>query len=103
MVCPRIKKEIHTSNTPPPVLVEWTEEDEVELKNSRHGKYLRFATGFLTLGGNLLRVNRFFLRFVSATHKHKRDAGTLQCMRLITNHKFATEVEGNKCATTNCY
>ena len=60
MVCPRIKKEIHTSNTPPPVLVEWTEEDEVELKNSRHGKYLRFATGFLTLGGNLLRVNRFF-------------------------------------------
>ena len=24
-------------------------------------KYLRFATIYLTLGGNLLRVNRFFL------------------------------------------
>ena len=30
-------------------------------------KYLRFATGFLTLGGNLLRVNCFF-QFASATH-----------------------------------
>jgi hypothetical protein len=33
-------------------------------------QYLRFATSFLTLGGNLLRVNRFFL-FAFVIHKHK--------------------------------
>ena len=41
-------------------------------------KYLRFATGFLTLEGNLLWVNRFFsFRFASVKHKHKKwDVGT---------------------------
>ena len=35
-------------------------------------KYLRFATGFLTLGGNLLRVNVFFLICVCDTQTQIR-------------------------------
>ena len=35
-------------------------------------KYLRFATSFLTLGGNLLRVNRFFSICVCDTQTQMR-------------------------------
>ncbi len=35
-------------------------------------KYLRFASIFLTLGGNLLRVNRFFSICVCDTHTQMR-------------------------------
>jgi hypothetical protein len=37
--------------------------------NTENHKYLRFAMGIFTLRGNLLRLNGFFLRFASATHK----------------------------------
>ena len=35
-------------------------------------KYLQFATGFLTLGGNLLRDNHFFSICVCDTHTQMR-------------------------------